>query len=228
MKPKVFISISSAMDAKERAAEDAIFRSLELAGLAPIRMERNKWSSDQPLRAIREAIRECSGIVVVVFPRYSFSEGSVRLKTGGEEQLRNIRMPTSWNQIEAAIGYTIGLPLFVIAQNGVRADGLLEEYDWKVFWSDFSEQELQSEAFLGYLGSWRDRVLSHASDAEKQAAAIPDVAATEQDLSKWSIGRWLKELTPNQLKGLIAIYLGSLAAVASVAYKVGAKAWHLP
>ena len=52
------------------------------------------------------------------------------------------------------------LPLLVIAEKGLLADGLLEgRYDWKVYWTDFSASELSSAAFLGYLQSWKKLVL---------------------------------------------------------------------
>jgi hypothetical protein len=151
MNPKVYISIGSAASSTQRKAADAIFRSLETAGLSPRQMERNEWTAEQPLRGIKRVIEQCDGIVVIAFRRYQFPSGTERQKDGSEKQLDNVRMTTVWNQIEAAMGYTRGLPLLVIAEDGVLDDGLLEgRYDWKVFWTDFSVEQLQSESFVGF------------------------------------------------------------------------------
>jgi hypothetical protein len=40
--------------------------------------------------------------------------------------LRSVKICTPWNHIEASLGYARRLPLLVIVQEGVRADGFLE------------------------------------------------------------------------------------------------------
>jgi len=150
MKPKVYISIGSAAFSTQREASDAIFHSLETAGLSPRQMEKNEWTAEQPLRGIKRVIEQCHGIVVIAFRRYQFTSGVERQKDGGEKQLVDIRIPTVWNQIEAAMGYMKGLPLLVIAEQGLLEDGLLEgRYDWKVYWTDFSPEQLRSDGFVG-------------------------------------------------------------------------------
>jgi hypothetical protein len=220
MSPKVYISVGNAANPVQRDATDTIFRSLEAAGLSPRQMEKNEWSAEQPLRAIKRVIRECSGTVVIAFPRYRFPAGVERERSGGEKQLSDVRLPTVWNQIEAAMAYTMDLPLLVVAEHGLLDDGLLEgRYDWKVFWTDFTPEHLRSEAFIGYLASWRKLVL------ERETRGAPSAAGGGTDLTKMSLVQLCGQLTVPQLWATLSAIAAALAAVASIAFHAGAGHW---
>jgi len=50
--------------------------------------------------------------------------------------MRNVRLPTVWNQIEAAMAYAQADCLFSFSSNmDCKYEGMLEErYDWRVKW----------------------------------------------------------------------------------------------
>jgi hypothetical protein len=218
MTPKVYISIGSAATPTQKRAADTIFRSLQTAGLSPRQMERNEWTAEQPLRGIKRVIEQCHGVVVIAFSRYQFPSGTERQKDGGEKPLTDVRITTVWNQIEAAMGYTRGLPLLVVAELGLLADGLLESrYDWKVYWTDFSDEQLASDAFVGYLASWKQLVVEHG-------ATQPQLS-TDVDLSKMSILQLCGRLTVPQLWAAISAFAVFVAGVATVAFKAGSGKW---
>jgi hypothetical protein len=219
MKPQVYISIGSAATIRQRDAADAIFRTLEAAGLSPRQMERNEWSAEQPLRAIRRVLEKCDGVVVIAFRRYDFPCGTERQKDGSELKLEDTQLTTVWNQIEAAMGYTRGLPLFVIAENGLHAEGLLEgRYDWKVYWTDLNSAEMQSERFIGYLESWKQLVMDHS-------ALVSQSKPDETDLSKISIASLCGRLSVPQLWAAISALIACIGAIACAAFKAGGGRW---
>ena len=136
MTTKVFISKGSTTTVKQREFIDGVLESLEVSGLSPRIMYENEWSHEQPLVAIKKVIRECSGAVVIAFERTIIEKG-VELKKDGKKKLQNIALTTPWNQIEAAMAYSFDLPLLVIAENGLKSEGLIEQgYDWNVYWTD--------------------------------------------------------------------------------------------
>lgn len=217
MKPKVFVSIGSACSHQYSEAAEMIFRALETAGFAPRQMERNEWSAEQPLRAIKRVIDECEGIAVIAFSRFRFDSGTERKKDGGNQPLFNVHLPTVWNQIEAALGYARGLPLLVIAERGLLEEGLLEgRYDWKVFWTEFERDQFQSEAFVGYLESWKRLVLEKAESRSHRA---------ERDITKMSIGQVVRGLSVPQMWSALSAFVGLLIGVATIAYRAGAGKW---
>jgi hypothetical protein len=218
-KPKVFMSVGSNGTQAQRDATDTIFSVIAASGLAPRQMEKNEWSAEQPLRAIRKVINECHGAVIVAFTRYEFSEGIERTKYQSTAVLKDVRMPTVWNQIEAAFAYGKELPLLVICEDGLRDDGLLEgKYDWSVFRTGFQAAEFSSERFSGYVDSWKKLVDDHVASSRSRNA--PDI-----DPSKMTVSRLLELLTLPQLIAILS-WIGSLlVGVATVAFKVGAGKW---
>jgi len=219
MKPNVFISVGSVGAQCHIKASEGIFRTLETAGLSPRQLDKNEWPAEQPLRAIKKIIRECDGIVVIAFARYRFPIG-IELKDGGAElSLTDVRFPTVWNQIEASMAYATGLPLLVVAERGLREDGLLQgRYEWRVYWTDFSDADLKSEAFLGYLESWKGLV------AENVATRVQK-ADHDIDVSKLTLAQLLGQLRVPQLWAVIAVISTLLGGLAIAAYQAGAHKW---
>jgi hypothetical protein len=218
MKPKVFISAGTACTQVHSDGSEAISRTLEAAGLSPRQMEKNEWSSEQPLRAIKGVMEQCDGTVVIAFSRYEFPSGLERRKDGKQKSMNDVRMPTVWNQIEATMGYMRGHPLLVIAEHGLHEDGLLEgRYDWKVFWTDFSQEHLRSEAFVGFLDSWRRLV--------DQSIAARSKASIELDVSKMTIPQLFARLSVGHVWGVVSAFFGLLMGVATVAFRAGAGKW---
>lgn len=220
MNPKVFISAGTAGTPLQMEASEAIFQALEIAGLSPRQMEKNEWSSEQPLRAIKRVIDECDGAVVIAFSRYQFESGNERKKDGTEQPLSGVRLTTVWNHIEATMTYMRSLPLLVIAEQGLHEEGLLEgRYDWKVFWTDFQPEHLKSEAFRGYLQAWKRLVVEGVTLRSKQPVG-PEV-----DLSKMPLKKLVGLLTVSQMWKVLATIAALLLGIASIAYQIGAGKW---
>jgi hypothetical protein len=220
MKPKIFISIGSAGTPLQEEASETIFQTLEVAGLSPRQMDKNEWSSEQPLRAIKRIIEQCEGIVVIAFSRYRFVSGTEQKKGGVEQSLSDVRLPTVWNHIEATMAYMKGLPLLVIAEHGLHEDGLLEgRYDWKVFWTDFKPEQLKSDAFVGYLESWKRLVLDGMKSRSQHTADA------EIDFSKISIRQLAGRLSVPQMWAVLTAITTLVFGVASIAFHAGAGKW---
>ena len=129
----VFVSVATGLSAKQEEFVSAIEARLRAIGLAPCTIGRNTFSSDAPLRAVTDLMDRCAGAVVIALERYRFLEGLERPGTATEKALSGTSLPTAWNQIEAAMAYSRGLPLLVIVDEQLRCDGLLEKgNDWYV------------------------------------------------------------------------------------------------
>jgi hypothetical protein len=219
-KPKVFLSVGSNGTKLQQEATDSIFAVIEASGLSPRQMERNEWSSEQPLRAIRRVIYECHGAVIIAFARYEFPSGFERAKNDSSIALGETRFPTVWNQIEAALAYGLDLPLLVICEHGLKDDGLLEgKYDWKVFWTNFNPEELRSERFFGFIQSWKRLVEEHVESSKK------NLLSGETDIAKLSLSKLLSLLTVPQWWALLAAISSLLGTIAYTFFKLGAGKW---
>ena len=215
MTTKVFISKGSTTTVKQREFIDGVLESLEVSGLSPRIMYENEWSHEQPLVAIKKVIRECSGAVVIAFERTIIEKG-VELKKDGKKKLQNIALTTPWNQIEAAMAYSFDLPLLVIAENGLKSEGLIEQgYDWNVYWTDLTVEASKSDSFKGFLKSWKVSVENFNSKPRTEIA----------DLSKLSIGQLIKLMNVSQLWKVLAAIISLISAIAVLAFKTGGGKW---
>ena len=135
-------------------------------------------------------------------------------------------VPTVWNQVEGAMAYTLGLPVLIIAQNGLRSEALLEsKYDWNVQWVEVDENSLMTPAFGSVFKDWRsdidsaEKVRAEKAKAEAQAP----VAATPVDYSGRTIGQILKDLKPGQAWKVGLALFGLVSALVTYSYKQGMR-----
>lgn len=123
----------------------SVERLLLQHGMQP---RRAQFSSVQPLKKIEEVMRECAGTIIIAFERV-FVERGCELRGGENEKFwEGERLPTVWNQIEAAMAYGMAHPLLVLCEAGLRIEGLLDDrYDWYVQRIALDQKLLWSEKF---------------------------------------------------------------------------------
>lgn len=157
----VFVSVGATATAEQESFVRSIEDRLRSESLTPKTVGRNTFSADAPLKAITELMEKCSGIVVIALERSYFPSGLDKRGGPREVNLADIRLPTPWNHIEAAMAYTKHLPLLVIVEDGLKAEGLLEPgYDWYVQTMPLEAMALGSNEFNGVLADWKEKVLA--------------------------------------------------------------------
>lgn len=217
MKIEIFISKGGDESTAQRAFVDAVIDALKTAGIKSRIMYENEWSHEQPLKVIKKTISECDGLLVIAYTRSEFEMGK-ELRCNKEQELSSIKLPTTWNHIEGAIAYTYELPIWIIAESGLKSEGLIEKgYDWNVYWSSLDVKEVKSDKFRGYLQSWKS-----AMEETKLSKSSEDSAV---DISKLGIGKLLLMIPVPQLWKLVGVLATVLALVASGSYKLGAGKW---
>jgi hypothetical protein len=156
----VFVSVGGTATAEQEAFVRAVEDRLRSEGLVPHTVGRNTFSSDAPLKTVTELMEKCSGTVVIALERSYFPTGVDKRGGPNEVPFTNVRLPTPWNHIEAAMSYARGLPLMVIVEAGLKSEGLLERgYDWYTLWVKPELAALHSNEFNGVLASWKEKML---------------------------------------------------------------------
>lgn len=205
----VFLSIGGTATAEQEAFIRAVEDRLRSEGLVPHTVGRNTFSADAPLKAVSDLLDECSGTVVIALERSYFPSGIEKRGGPKEATLTEVKLPTPWNQIEAAMSYARGLPLMVIVEAGLKSEGLLERgYDWYVQWVKPEASALSSNEFNGVLASWRQKMI----EAPKKAVPLK----TASDLT---VAELLGGLKPVQLWSVLV----ALAALIGGAFALGGK-----
>lgn len=158
----VFVSVGKTSSREQELFVSGIETNLEKNGLRPRTVGRSESSSRQPLRAIHRLMDRCAGALVVALPRVMIEKA---IERRGEEttMLSGTALATPWNQIEAAIAYSKGIPLLVIKEGRVREEGLLERcHDWAVLTAPVDPMFLDSAEFAGPFERWRRDVVRRA------------------------------------------------------------------
>lgn len=210
----VFVSVGGTATEQQEAFVRAVEDRLRSEGLVPHTVGRNTFSADAPLKAVTELLDRCSGTVVIALERSYFAAGLEKRGGPKETTLSEIRLPTPWNHIEAALAYTRGLPLMVIVEAGLKSEGLLERgYDWYVQSVKAEAAALHSNEFNGVLASWK-----------KKMAETPKKAFAARSPSDLTVAELLGSLKPVQLWSVVA----ALAAIVAGAFALGGKLFGVP
>ncbi len=205
----IFVSVGGTTSDEQEAFVRAVEDRLRSEGLNPRTVGRNTFSSDAPLKTVTELLEVCSGTVVIALERSYFPSGIE--KRGGPKEcaLRETILPTPWNQIEAALSYSRGLPLLVIAEEGVRSEGLLEPgFEWYVQRVALNASSLNSNEFNGVLASWKNKV---SVPSRKQVAT--------NNVADLTVGQIFGAIKPSQLWSVLAAF----CVIVAGAFAVGAK-----
>jgi len=224
----VFVSIGSKLNPKQEAFVVAVENRLRTEGLTPHTLNRNSWSTAAPLAAVNELMDRCDGAVVLGLERLYFPSGGVerRGSTAKADLKDPVILATSWNHIEATVAHTRGLPLFVIVDENLRADGLLEPgNDWNVAPLKIDASALNSDMFRELLRDWKQKVVKRKADlaaaaaaqAASAAAATTPVAPLEP--SKLSTIQLLGALRLAEVWAL----LGAIVVMLAAAFGAGVK-----
>lgn len=205
----VFVSVGGTATEQQETFVRALEDRLRSEGLVPHTVGRNTFSADAPLKTVIELLDKCSGTVVIALERSYYASGIEKRGGPKESPLRDIKLPTPWNHIEAAMSYTRGLPLMVIVEAGLKSEGLLERgYDWYVQSVKLEAAALHSNEFNGVLSSWKEKM-----------AEMPKMVSPSRAPSDLTVAELLGGLKPAQLWTVLV----ALAALVGGAFALGGR-----
>jgi hypothetical protein len=166
----VFLSVGRTTPDQETFVA-AVENYLQANDLRARTVGRSEFSSEQPLKQVERLMHECSGAVILAYERLYIQDGIDRRGSDAEQALSPCSLPTVWNQIEAAMAYTLGRPLLVMVEVGLRNEGLLEPgYDWYVQRIRLDATTLVGREFLGVFADWKKPVIDfHQSSLPTEA-----------------------------------------------------------
>ena len=205
----VFVSVGGTATERQEAFVRAVEDRLRSEGMIPHTVGRNTFSADAPLKTVTELLDKCSGTLVIALERSHFASGTEKRGGPREITLTDVKLPTPWNQIEAAMTYARGLPLMVVVEAGLKSEGLLERgYDWYVQWVQLEASALHSTEFSGVLASWKQKM------AQTSKKVFPSKTASDLTVAEIIGG-----LKPTQLWSVLV----ALATLLAGAFALGGK-----
>jgi hypothetical protein len=163
----IFLSYPKPCFGRQGQFVDHVGSYLRQRGFAPRTLGVTDYDMDAPLTTIRRMMLESNGLLTIAFRRTFVEKGTARLRTDveglREETIDNQWLTTPWAHIEPAMAYQLGLPILVIRESGVFADGILERgvvglYMPEVDLTSDLDTYFSSAEWNGMMGKWEGYV----------------------------------------------------------------------
>jgi hypothetical protein len=165
-KKNVFISMGFAYTESQTEFLHALMELLRSCDVEPRVMNLTDLPTVSPLTDISRVMRECHGAIVVAFERTYFESGIEKKKI----DLKSVRYTTPWNQIEASLAFTLGLPIIVLMEPGLRQEGLLEQkFEWYVDEVNISAAGLSEKNVRNRIMAWCRKLQTAKASANRGA-----------------------------------------------------------
>lgn len=121
MKIPVFVSAPTVLSDAQEASRRLILRELEHSGLEWRALGRSDYPTELPLREVLTIARHCAGGVILGFTQFRADTGVTKPDTPEQEAIaKPVLFPTPWNHLEAGILFSLGLPLLVFKETGIK------------------------------------------------------------------------------------------------------------
>jgi hypothetical protein len=145
---------------------DSIKTILDSKGFLARTLGVTDYDMEEPLTAIRRLMLECNGVITIAFRRTLIIEGTIRSTSDNgetETSLKNIWLTSPYSHIEPAMAFQVGLPVLILREKGVIADGVLEKGIIGTYLPEFNldmevEKYLLSNEWNQILGKWEGYV----------------------------------------------------------------------
>ena len=175
MEKRIFVSTTcdKRLDERRRLLKAAILTKIREAGYEPQEFwesgipENLAWSFENVVRVMQK----CIGTIVIGFPRWTIKEPSNETRLVGE-----------YNHFEGAVALTLGLPVFLLAEEGVEDRGVVWTGGGKTItyvpqnadanWTNNADFTKRFKSWLRELGARKDVFLGYCSKSAGTAAQI--------------------------------------------------------
>ena len=166
MKISIFLSYPKPFKREQERFVEAVTEFLEERGYEPRTLGVTDYDMNAPLTAIRRLMLESNGILTIAFRRTLVELGTSKPDSDLKEEsipLKNQWFTSPWCHIEPAMAYQIGLPILVLREKGVVADGILEKGVTGTYLPEFDlsvpvKRYLNSQEWKQIIGMWEGKV----------------------------------------------------------------------
>jgi hypothetical protein len=163
----VFLSYPSPHLQSQSSFIASLCANLRSRDLEPRTLGVNEYDVDTPLRAVRRLMLESNGLITVAFRRTWVREGISRRGADAngarETEFSDQWLTSPWCHIEPAMAFQLGLPIILLRESGVIADGVLEKGVVGLYMPSFSldadpDSYLQGGEWRAIVRKWESRV----------------------------------------------------------------------
>lgn len=158
---KVFLSRPTNLSESNQLVTNELDIFLKNRNIETVTIGANTFTNDSPMVAVKSEMSDCVGAIILGFPQTHIKKGILKHDTTEACEIINKKLPTPWNQIEAAIAFAFDLPMLLIADNdisgGVFDPGITHNYIHKYDLN--TSMWLDEEKFLAPFNKWYQTII---------------------------------------------------------------------
>lgn len=168
MNISIFLSYPKPHLKSQQDFVNEISHYMKKRGFYPRTLGVTDYDMNAPLTAIRRLMLESNGMLTIAFRRCLIKKGVSKPDSDiGENKhdLVNMWTTSPYCHIEPAMAFQLGLPILILREKGVIADGMLEKGASGTYLPEFDlnngvEHYLESEEWKQMIGIWEGYVRS--------------------------------------------------------------------
>ena len=164
MRIPVFVSCPTDLNTAQNASRSLILNELKNFSLEPRALGRSDYPTEYPLREVLVIAKHCSGGIILGFEQFYSANGVwKRGIPGAEKKVSDVSFPTPWNNLEAGVLFSMGIPLLVFKEpsisGGVFDSGVTDVFVHRMPIAPILAPDKKglSEVFL----KWQSKVREH-------------------------------------------------------------------
>ncbi len=158
---KVYLSVGTPHNEIQQRYLDTLKEQLAKYKIEAQTLGSTFWSVKKPLLPIQKSMNEVSGCLVLAMERFFAVKGIYKRGSQQEKMIADELYATPWSQIEAAMAYQAGLPLFIMKDENIRGEGMLDPatHDWMIVHINTEHpEELLKDPIRAFIQSWAEEV----------------------------------------------------------------------
>ena len=125
---------------------------------------RSDYPNALPLKEVLRMVKHCSGGIILGFEQFRSSKGEVKPGSPNAKTVDSpVSFPTPWNQLEAGILFSSGLPMMIFRETGISGGvfdvGTSEVFIHQMPWAAMPSQALDDldSVFQNWVAQVRTR-----------------------------------------------------------------------
>jgi hypothetical protein len=165
----VFLSHPSPCEDRLREFIGRVAAYLASRGIEPRTLGVSDYDMSAPLESIRRLMLECNGALVVALRRHEIEQGRKwSMDREGERNSSDLSgswMTSPWCHIETGMAFQLALPLLILRERGVIAEGVLEPGVTGLYMPEFDLDRTMDSYFES--PEWRQLISQFESDVRQ-------------------------------------------------------------
>lgn len=162
-KRDIFVSRPSTRNDQQEAFLAHLDGVLEKRDLRPVVVGQTDYPNRAPIHAVQDRLETCEGAIILGLEQLHVVEGRDKPGSAEEDTVKDVHLPTPWNQIEAGMAFMLELPMLIIKEEGVEG-GVFDvgNSDRYIHQATMTTDWLESTEFTQPFNAWHEEVVQQS------------------------------------------------------------------